>query len=192
MKQAGCQIKNNSSCAQITYTYNCVAATSYGMKKINKQSGLALRNSKGFTLIEILVVIGIIAILATIVLIAINPARQFRQARDTQRVSNSNAILNAIGQYIADNKGNLPTDIDSDPGTKQLIGDSAAGDSDICDALVPKYIPAIPFDPSATTVDCTAVAYDTKYKVNKDANGRITVYASGEEPAGVDNISVTR
>mgnify|MGYP001577336152 CR=1 FL=1 len=65
-----------------------------------------MKNSKrGFTLIEILVVIGIIALLATIVLIAINPARQFAQARDSQRVSNLNAILNAVGQRIADNKG---------------------------------------------------------------------------------------
>lgn len=154
------------------------------MKKINKQGG--------FTLIEILVVIGIIAILATIVLIAINPARQFRQARDTQRVSNTNAILNAIGQYIADNKGALPADIDSDTTTKQLISDAAAADADICDNLVPKYIPAMPFDPSATTVDCTAAAYNTSYKVNKDVNGRITIYASGEEPSGTDNITVTR
>src|ERR1700722_12408331 len=59
----------------------------------------------GFTLIEILVVIGMIAILATIVIIAINPARQFAQGRNSQRVSNVNTILNAIGQRIADNKG---------------------------------------------------------------------------------------
>src|SRR3989344_8197864 len=87
----------------------------------------------GFTLIEILVVIGIIAILAAIVIIAINPARQFKQARDTQRTSNVNAILNAVGQFIADNKGVAPSDIDS---TNREIGGAAAL-ADICDDLVP-------------------------------------------------------
>ena len=45
-------------------------------------------NKKGFTLIEILVVIGIIAILAAIVVVAVNPARQFAEARNSQRQSN--------------------------------------------------------------------------------------------------------
>ncbi|MES2007152.1 MAG: prepilin-type N-terminal cleavage/methylation domain-containing protein, partial [Patescibacteria group bacterium] len=60
---------------------------------------------RGFTLIEILVVIGIIAILAAVVVVAINPARQFAQARNSQRQSNIETILNGIGQNLADNKG---------------------------------------------------------------------------------------
>jgi len=152
---------------------------------MNKQNkGLpAVRH--GFTLIEILVVIGIIAILATIVLIAINPARQFRQARDTQRVSNTNAILNAIGQYIADNKGTVPTEIT----TSVLKISDTVGQADLCDKLVPKYLPSMVFDPGATAVDCTAVAYDTLYSVVQDTQGRVTVSAAGEETV---SISVTR
>lgn len=143
------------------------------------------RLNKGFTLIEILIVIGIIAILATIVLIAINPARQFRQARDSQRVSNVNAVLNAIGQYIADNKGAIPSDITT---SSQAISDTGAN---ICADLVPKYLPSMVFDPSAAVVDCpTVTVYNTGYSVIKDAQGRITVSATREEPAGT--ISVTR
>ena len=76
------------------------------MLKSNKQ--------KGFTLIEILVVIGIIAVLAAIVIIAINPARQFAQARDAKRTSDVSAISNAIGQYISDNKGAFPPGLTAD------------------------------------------------------------------------------
>src|SRR5688572_15066038 len=101
------------------------------------------RLNRGFTLIEILVVIGIIAVLAAIVIIAINPARQFAQARDTQRVSDVSAISNAIGQYTADNKGILPPAITS---TDQEIKKS--GGADICAALVPTYMAALPVDPS--------------------------------------------
>src|SRR5580700_7834640 len=70
-----------------------------------RRMGSTQQINKGFTLIEILVVIGIIAVLAAIVIVAINPARQFAQARESQRVSNVETILDAIGQRMADNKG---------------------------------------------------------------------------------------
>src|ERR1035437_6215172 len=66
-----------------------------------------VRTKRAFTLIEVLVVIGIIAILAAVVLVAVNPSRQFKLARDSQRVSNVNALLNAVGQNIAEHKGQL-------------------------------------------------------------------------------------
>ncbi len=43
-----------------------------------------LQQQKGFTLIELLVVIGILTVLLSIVLVAINPARQFSQANNTK------------------------------------------------------------------------------------------------------------
>ena len=151
---------------------------------------------RGFTLIELLVVIGVLTILLAIVLVAINPARQFSQANDTQRRSDVNAILNAIHQYGADNKGTLPTGINT---TDKLITSTAgAGNVDLCTALVPKYLADLPIDPTTGTetpdnsVCTTALAtYDSGYTVSKNADNRVTVTATPEitPPA---TITVTR
>jgi prepilin-type N-terminal cleavage/methylation domain-containing protein len=47
----------------------------------------ALKLNRGFTLVELLVVIGVLAILATVVLLAVNPGEQLARARDADRIS---------------------------------------------------------------------------------------------------------
>ena len=145
-------------------------------------------NKSGFTLIEILVVIGILATLFAIVLIAINPARQFSQANNTQRNSNVNAILNAVHQFAADSRGAIPAGIST---TVQNIADTGAN---ICADIVTRYIAALPIDPDlggGNVTDCTA-AYDTGYTiVQSSTDNRITVDAPNAELPGVV-ISVTR
>lgn len=146
-------------------------------------------NSRGFTLIELLVVIGILAVLFAIVLVAINPARQFSQANNTKRNSDVATILNAVGQYAADNQGSLPTGITT---TAQEIK-AGAGGADICTALVPKYVAALPADPTvgggAAITDCAL--YSTGYNVVQSAtDSRVTVNAPSAELGAT--ISVTR
>lgn len=56
---------------------------------------------KGFTLIELVIVIGILAILATVVVLVLNPAQLLAQARDSQRVSDLGSVKSAIALYLA-------------------------------------------------------------------------------------------
>ena len=56
---------------------------------------------KGFTLIELVIVIGILAILATVVVLVLNPAQMLAQARDSQRMSDLGSVKSAIALYLA-------------------------------------------------------------------------------------------
>jgi len=150
---------------------------------------------KGFTLLEVLLVIALIAVLAGIVIVAINPAKQLAEGRNTQRRSDVTTILDATYQYAIDHAGGIPA-IDAVTGTSQVIGTATTGCDTICAGqtttaacldltsyLLPTYIVAIPFDPS------TGSAAKTYYYINKDANNRVTVGACSAENSATISVS---
>ena len=142
---------------------------------------------RGFTLIELLLVIGIIAILAAIVIVAINPTKQLGDARNAQRRSDINTILNAVYQYSIDNNGNLPSAISAT--ATPICKSGAASCTGFIDLspLVPTYIVGLPVDPLVTTGN------STNYNISREVTSlRVTVVAPGAEGSAAGLITVTR
>ena len=152
--------------------------------KMNKKS--YLRRS-ALSLFEILIALAIGAIVLGTVFVAMNPGKQLAQARDSQRKSHVNVILNAIRENMADNRtgfvcatGALPT------GTPKKMA-NGAGNYDIASCIVPNYLYAMPFDPSTSTAHYVSnTDYDSGYTVvQTTSTGQITVAAPAAETTAV-------
>ncbi len=110
---------------------------------MKKKSALPLRINNGFTLVEIMVVIGIIAILTAALLSMLNPAKQFARARNSQRRADISTIATALEQYYADNNEYPESD------TIDTLGTLLTGTSGTTDV----YLKVMPKDPKSPTMN---------------------------------------
>lgn len=153
---------------------------------------------RGFTLVELLVVIGIIVILFSVIFIAVDPARRFAQARNANRREDVRDLVESVLTYMVDNTGNYPSGLDSITTSSQVIGTATAGCDTTCtatttlsscldltSALAGGYIAEIPRDPK------TGTAANTDYYINRTSDGRVLV-GSCDPELGVSNIYVAR
>jgi prepilin-type N-terminal cleavage/methylation domain-containing protein len=147
------------------------------------------QSTAGFTLLEVLLVVAIIAILAGIVIIAINPGKNLGDTRNSQRSADVNTIINGTYQYILDNNGTLPAGITTT--ATEICATGAASCTGLVDLSVlttsGKYLVSLPKDPQCAT---TCAANGTGYKIMKDANNRLVVNAPAAEQG--KTISVTK
>lgn len=72
----------------------------YYMEKKNRISSYTTEQKKGFTLLELLIVIGILVILSAVVIFVLNPAETLRKSRDSQRIADLATIKSALGLYL--------------------------------------------------------------------------------------------
>lgn len=142
-----------------------------------------IKYSHAFTLIELILVMAIISILATLIFAAVDPAKRLAQARNVRRSTDVDTILTAIQEYAVDNNGKLPAGIST---TEQQLGTCGlTGGNTVCTSAasncldlstdLASYIKSIPEDPDGGS------AQTTYYSVVADSNNIITVTSCNAE-----------
>jgi prepilin-type N-terminal cleavage/methylation domain-containing protein len=132
---------------------------------------------RGFTILELVLVIAIVGLLMTAVVILINPPKQFAKANNGARSSHLGVILGAISENMSDHKGSFSCAAGSLPATSTKMSTSSYN---IAPCLVPAYLSSgMPYDPTATGAHYSSTTdYDTGYYVMRNAStGQITLTA---------------
>ncbi|MEK7568310.1 MAG: type II secretion system protein [Patescibacteria group bacterium] len=135
-------------------------------------------NKSGFTIIELVIAIGIAVILTTVIFISVNPAKQFARNRDDRRLIDVNVILTAVSQNMTENRGYLSCAggaTTTVPTTTAQIG-RASGNFNLESCLTPIYISAVPVDPKIGTPSSTGY-----YILRNATSSAVTIIASSTE-----------
>jgi len=159
--------------------------------------------AKGFTLVELIIVIAVIAILAAAIFVAIDPARRLHESRNARRWSDVTTLVDAIVKYQADNAGTHYSAVSGITGGKYVIMGTTTDDDGLCaeedtaadacanvstgsgtsdcidlSSIGSNYLGNVPYDPQ------NGSAEDTSYYIKRDSNNAITIGACDEEGEG--------
>ena len=166
----------------INHSSNLFHVACYVLRGNNQLSMLRLtqhkivnsKKLKGFTLLELLLVISIVAVLAGIVMIGLRPAERINSANDAKAVANVKDLEKALKAYTLDNAGNVPAGFSNI--TQSGIYDICKlGETTGCvnlDSLITsKHLGNIPIDTRNTTT------FTTGYKVDYNATSKnVAIY----------------
>lgn len=114
------------------------------------KKGFVFREKKGFTLIEMLVVIAIISLLATIVIVSVQ--KSIQSAKDARRKADIKSLKTAIEQYANNNRGQYPQKTGANTcGFTTWEGCAFTVSDSEFNTLLQPYLNPVPNDPRGAT-----------------------------------------
>ncbi len=156
---------------------------------------------KGFTIVELLIVIAILGMLAVALLITINPGEAQKKTRDAQRVIHMKSLQTLIEQFINDGRnatGAIITNAGANSSTKVAQNSETCGVASWIQIDTCLYGASIPLDPNnrtqrtfvtnATTNPATTGLYTAQYRA-KIAGSDYEVNAMQESRANSPKIA---
>lgn len=136
---------------------------------------------KGFTLLEMLIVLTIIAILATVVFVSLDPMTQFAEGRNARRWSDVNNISTAMYRYVISKKA-FPIGLDD---KIRQLGTANSGCNITCvgaenscldlSSQLKPFLDSLPIDPKNGSSE------KTFYSVSKNSDNVISVKSCNAE-----------
>ena len=174
------------------------------LRSLGKVEENRTHSKQGFTLLELLLVVAIIAILASVIFVVLDPPTRFKNARDASRFVDVTGLSNAIAIHQLDNGGAyLDTIAALTVDTVYMVSGATttSGCIQTCDAVIPSgsncvnlsslvtsgNIGELPTSPNGTG---TWTSVLRGYYIIRNENSSVTVGACESE--NVTAISVTQ